>query len=84
MPLDTETDKSEFSFLHVSDTQASTGSQFAEWGRLTALLANENYDFTIHTGDITDNNDNTAEMDMFYENSGSIMTKAVYPGCGKP
>lgn len=82
VPLDTETDKSEFSFLHVSDTQASTGSQFAEWGRLTALLANENYDFTIHTGDITDNNDNTAEMDMFYENSGSIMTKPFIPVVG--
>lgn len=55
--LNTEEDKNEFSFLHVSDTQASTGSQFAEWGRLTSLLEGENYDFTIHTGDITDNAD---------------------------
>ena len=66
----------------MSDTQASTGSQFAEWGRLIALLADENYDFTIHTGDITDNNDNTAEMDMFYENSGSIMTRPFIPVVG--
>ena len=76
------TDKSEFSFLHVSDTQASTVSQFAEWGRLTSLLANEDYDFTIHTGDITDNNDNTTEMDMFYENSGNITDKPFIPVVG--
>ena len=82
VPLNTDTDKSEFSFLHVSDTQASTGSQFAEWGRLAALLADEDYDFTIHTGDITDNNDNTAEMDMFYENSGNIMNKPFIPVVG--
>lgn len=82
VPLDTYTDKSEFSFLHVSDTQASTGSQFAEWGRLTSLLKNEDYDFTIHTGDITDNNDNTVEMDMFYENSGDIMQKPFIPVVG--
>ena len=82
VPLDTDTDKNEFSFLHVSDTQASTGSQFAEWGRLTALLANEDYDFTVHTGDITDNNDNTSEMDMFYENSGNIMNKPFIPVVG--
>lgn len=82
VPLDTAADKSEFSFLHVSDTQASTGSQFAEWGRLTTLLADEDYDFTIHTGDITDNNDNTAEMDMFYENSGNIMDKPFIPVVG--
>lgn len=75
VPLEPDTDKSEFSFLHVSDTQASTGSQFAEWGRLTALLSGEDYDFTIHTGDLTDNNDNTAEMDMFYENSGKLADK---------
>ena len=82
VPLDTDTVKSEFSFLHVSDTQASTGSQFAEWGRLTALLADEDYDFTVHTGDITDNNDNTAEMDMFYENSGSLTDKPFIPVAG--
>ena len=82
VPIDTNTDKSEFSFLHVSDTQASTGSQFAQWGRLTSLLSSENYDFTIHTGDITDNNDNIAEMDMFYENSGNIMDKPFIPVVG--
>ena len=82
VPLNIGADKNEFSFLHVSDTQASTGSQFAEWGRLTALLADEDYDFTVHTGDITDNNDNTAEMDMFYENSGNIMNKPFIPGVG--
>lgn len=82
VPLDTNTDKNEFSFLHVSDTQASTGSQFAQWGRLTALLKNEEYDFTIHTGDITDNADNTYEMDMFYENSGDIMQKPFIPVVG--
>lgn len=82
VPLDTDTVKNEFSFLHVSDTQASTGSQFAEWGRLTKLLSNEDYDFTVHTGDITDNNDNTSEMDMFYENSGNIMNKPFIPVVG--
>ena len=82
VPLNTGSDKNEFSFLHVSDTQASTGSQFAEWGRLTTLLQNEDYDFTIHTGDITDNADNTNEMDMFYENSGSIMQKPFIPVVG--
>ena len=80
--LDDGADKSEFSFLHVSDTQASTGSQFAEWGRMTALLSGEDYDFTIHTGDITDNNDNTAEMDMFYENSGALTDKPFIPVVG--
>lgn len=82
VPLGPDTDKSEFSFLHVSDTQASTGSQFAEWGRLTALLSGEDYDFTIHTGDLTDNNDNTAEMDMFYENSGKLTDKPFIPVVG--
>lgn len=82
VPLGPDTDKSEFSFLHVSDTQASTGSQFAEWGRLTALLSGEDYDFTIHTGDLTDNNDNTAEMDMFYENSGRLTDKPFIPVVG--
>ncbi|MDY3928516.1 MAG: metallophosphoesterase [Clostridia bacterium] len=80
--LNTDEVKNEFSFLHISDTQASTGSQFAEWGRLASLLESENYDFTIHTGDITDNADNTYEMDLFYENSGNIMKKPFIPVVG--
>lgn len=82
VPLDTSAAKSEFSFLHVSDTQASTRSQFAQWGRLTELLNDEDYDFTVHTGDLTDNADNTAEMDMFYDNSGAVMQKPFIPVVG--
>ena len=80
VPLgDTDT---EFTFLHVSDTQASTKGQFEKWGALTSLLENTDYDFTIHTGDLTDNPDNVEEMDMFYENSGSIMKKPFIPVAG--
>ena len=67
--------KEEFTFLHVSDTQASTAGQFETWGRLTEALKDEEYDFTIHTGDISDNTNNVEEMDMFYENSCNICEK---------
>lgn len=71
-----------FTFLNVSDTQASTNGQFKKWGELTEALKNENYDFTVHTGDITDNANNETEMDMFYENSGNVMDKPFIPVVG--
>lgn len=75
------TDK-DFTFLHVSDTQASTEGQFKRWGDLTNSLSENKYDFTIHTGDITDNPDSRSEMDMFYEYSGNLMQKAFIPVVG--
>ena len=74
--------KMNFLFCTYRIRRPSTGNQFAEWGRLTALLADENYDFTVHTGDITDNNDNAAEMDMLYENSGNLTDKPFIPVVG--
>lgn len=71
----TDSAKEEFTFLHISDTQASTLGQFKEWGALTDALAGADYDFSIHTGDITDNTANTEEMDMFYENIGELNQK---------
>lgn len=67
--------KEEFTFLHVSDAQASTAGQFEVWGKLTQALKDLEYDFTLHTGDISDNTNNIEEMDMFYENSGNICEK---------
>ncbi len=51
-------------------------------GTAYRALADENYDFTVHTGDITDNNDNAAEMDMLYENSGNLTDKPFIPVVG--
>lgn len=73
-PLE-DSGKDKFTFLHLSDTQASTAGQFEVWGRLSAALSDEEYDFSIHTGDVTDNTNNIEEMDMFYENSGKICEK---------
>lgn len=74
----------EFTFVHVSDTQAATEGQFKVWGTLADVIGKSFPEsvFSIHTGDLTDNPDSKEELDMFYDNSGTLTDKPFFPVVG--
>ncbi|MBP3360044.1 MAG: metallophosphoesterase [Clostridia bacterium] len=74
----------EFTFVHVSDTQAATEGQFKVWGALADMIGKNCPEsaFSIHTGDLTDNPDSKEELDMFYDNSGVLTEKPFLPAMG--
>lgn len=78
--------ESAFTFFHVTDTQATTPSQYQNaWANVIkqAFGAYSDASFVLHTGDFVDNGDNFKQWQYFFDTaSGQIMNTAIMPVSG--
>lgn len=79
-------DDSEFTFFHMTDTQAVTPSQYEEgWANVLAQAFEQypNAKFVLHTGDCVDNGANFKQWQWFFNSaSDMLMNSAVMPVSG--
>lgn len=64
-------DKDEFEFIHVTDSQGSTDDDFKVWGRdLKIALNNSDAEFISHTGDhVEDKGDTKLRWDLYFKHA---------------
>ncbi len=79
-------DDSQFTFFHMTDTQATSPEQYEDgWARVmqAAYSLYPDARFVLHTGDFVDNGDNFKQWQWFFDSaSDTILNTAIMPVSG--
>lgn len=72
-------DNGKFTFVHASDTQALTETEFTVWGNaIQTVYDTYNPDFIIETGDLINTQDNEDEWRWFFGKAENILNQCAF------
>lgn len=76
------TNDEKISFLQVSDQQAWNEREYKSWERAAEFIENnENFDFIINTGDISQNANRSYEWRYYFEAAPTLLSSNVHMNC---